>query len=446
MQLFPDEPDFIPGTKGFADVDAASQPHDLLQRAETGKQLSDLLERIAQPLVVALDGEWGSGKSHFLKLWTGAHGRENGGKARVVYFDAFEHDFLDDPLIGLVGAIAATHEPTGRIASGVKKLKEFGAILARPLSRVAVAVATGGASELAAAALDPIVAATGAELSALAEDFWKKEDGRRAAMVEFRRALSALTSGPDGEQKLIIVVDELDRCRPDFALNLLEVIKHFFSVPNVHFVLGVNLDALAHSVRARYGQGCDAGLYLQKFVHLTMRLPRFLTTGVGAHVAVAYLTYIARTGGLDNKTQSELEKHIEQIVLTREISLRDIERIVANLLLVPKLKEMQGTLQSLIITAILLRVLDPLLYRELREQTLRKDKLDEFYGMQIENRNRSFIFDFLSELWDLILRPSLEDSDIKRIRDFLPGCRFGTPREYIEGVFRYHLDTFTLTP
>ena len=63
-----------------------------------GKKLTDLVDRIDQPLVIALDGEWGSGKSHFLKLWTGAHQNgELGGKAKVIYFDAFEHDYLDDP-------------------------------------------------------------------------------------------------------------------------------------------------------------------------------------------------------------------------------------------------------------------------------------------------------------------------------------------------------------
>lgn len=66
---------------------------DLLQRRGAGKQLSDLLERVDDPIVLALDGPWGSGKSFFLKRWVGAHTIENGGKATTVYFDAFAHDF-----------------------------------------------------------------------------------------------------------------------------------------------------------------------------------------------------------------------------------------------------------------------------------------------------------------------------------------------------------------
>jgi hypothetical protein len=94
-------------------------------------------------------------------------------------------------------------------------------------------------------------------------------------MTTFRETLAALTLGKDGTspRKLVIVVDELDRCRPDYALAMLEIIKHFFAVDHVHFVLGVNLRELENSVKARYGAGINAGLYLQKFITVTVALP-----------------------------------------------------------------------------------------------------------------------------------------------------------------------------
>ncbi|PRY77226.1 KAP-like P-loop domain-containing protein [Yoonia maritima] len=92
-------------------------------------------------------------------------------------------------------------------------------------------------------------------------------------MDQFRAALTSLTEpNADGtpQKKLVIVIDELDRCRPDYALQLLEVIKHFFATPGIHFVLGTNMQELANSVRARYGAGIDADRYLHKFVQITM--------------------------------------------------------------------------------------------------------------------------------------------------------------------------------
>ncbi len=82
MKLFPPQDTCTIYKTGFG-------TDDILGRAETGKRLSDLLERIEDPVVVALDGRWGSGKSHFLKRWVGAHTLENDGRATVVYFDAF---------------------------------------------------------------------------------------------------------------------------------------------------------------------------------------------------------------------------------------------------------------------------------------------------------------------------------------------------------------------
>ena len=56
---------------GFEDGPRSTRPAG--SKAETGKKLSDLVERIDEPLVIALDGAWGSGKSHFLKCWVGEH-------------------------------------------------------------------------------------------------------------------------------------------------------------------------------------------------------------------------------------------------------------------------------------------------------------------------------------------------------------------------------------
>ena len=73
MKLFPEEPSFIPGEKGLDDKDQKGRPCDFLGRSAVSQRLTDLLERVEQPLVIALDGGWGSGNSHFLKLWSGAH-------------------------------------------------------------------------------------------------------------------------------------------------------------------------------------------------------------------------------------------------------------------------------------------------------------------------------------------------------------------------------------
>jgi len=72
---------------------------------------------------------------------------------------------------------------------------------------------------------------------------------------------------------MIFIVDELDRCKPPFALELLEKIKHVFSVAGIHFILVTHLTQLETSVRYNYGTDIDARTYLQKFYNLIAHLP-----------------------------------------------------------------------------------------------------------------------------------------------------------------------------
>ncbi len=77
----------------------------------------------------------------------------------------------------------------------------------------------------------------------------------------------------NGNLPLIVAIDELDRCRPSYAVELLEVAKHLFAVDHIVFVLAVNCEQLAHAVRALYGNGFDAEGYLRRFFDVDCQLP-----------------------------------------------------------------------------------------------------------------------------------------------------------------------------
>jgi hypothetical protein len=134
-------------------------------------------------------------------------------------------------------------------------------------------------------------------------------------------------------RKLVIVVDELDRCRPDYALSLLEIIKHFFDVPHVHFVLGVNMSELENSVKARYGAGINAGLYLQKFVKVTMGLPHKLNNGLGGKVSDRYFETIAKQMRIENGLISTMLHVAASLKDTKAVSLRSYERLASTIAL-----------------------------------------------------------------------------------------------------------------
>ena len=102
--------------------------NEIIDQSKTSKSLSEIVDRIEDPLVIALDGQWGTGKSYFLKRWVAAHTKQNGGKALTIYFDAFAHDYLDEPLISIVSAVS-TRVPETKQAK-ISKLKAMAAKVA----------------------------------------------------------------------------------------------------------------------------------------------------------------------------------------------------------------------------------------------------------------------------------------------------------------------------
>jgi len=379
MKILPPEPDVDLYNEGFGE-------DDLLQRKKVGKALSSLVDRIEDPLVIALAGDWGTGKTHFLKRWVGAHTLENGSQATTVYFDAFANDYLNDPLPALVSSL------TDRLPSGneakVQKIKTAAFKLAKPLARIGLKVATFGITEAVGDLGDAVTEAISNESAASLEKYWEEEAGRREAMLEFKAAIEALTTpSTDKEQgsTLVFVIDELDRCRPDYALEVLEVIKHFFSVPHVHFILGVNLRALENSVQARYGSKTNGHAYLKKFIQLTLELP--VELGI-AHSTkgtnLVYLDHLIKEMGVPPHIIEPLKSQVALMSKVNHVSMRDIGKIVSSISLA---NEEVLTLNNyytgwivVMVSLVIAKILRPDLYPKLLDSTITNAELASYIG------------------------------------------------------------------
>ena len=84
--------------------------------------------------------------------------------------------------------------------------------------------------------------------------------------------MSAAVNDATG-RPMVFIIDELDRCRPTFAIELLERVKHIFDVPNMVFAFGINRDELCSSLQSIYGN-IDADVYLRRFFDMEFTLPQ----------------------------------------------------------------------------------------------------------------------------------------------------------------------------
>ena len=356
---------------------------DFLNRKRISESLSKALERIEDPLVVAFNGPWGTGKSHFLKRWVGAHTKQNQGTALTLYFDAFAHDYLSDPLIALVGAIS-TRLPN-KEKSKLDKIKAAASKLIKPSARVGLSMVTFGATEALGDLGDAAALAIQNESNIALEKFWEKEEGRQAAMEEFRFAIDALTTLDGGKtsRPFIIVVDELDRCRPDYSLEILEIIKHFFNVPKVHFVLGVNLVALENSVRARYGHEIDSTKYLQKFLSFTISLPDHAGDRERTPNVLKYVEKLAEEMGTPQRLAEEIKVQIDFLLMNNHISMRDIAKIMSTASLIHEDGKLEGLFpgyRSVIIALLISQIVNPRIFNMLLSSNISEKELSTYLG------------------------------------------------------------------
>jgi hypothetical protein len=330
----------------IGDEEGFSADKDLFGRKSLGLGLTNLITTVSQPMVIALDAQWGSGKTTFLKMWAGELRKE---KIPVIYFDAFENDYIADAFAAIAGQMItlAREKKKERDGSFVRfrsSAISTGKVLARSALKIGVKLGTAGALE--AGDLGSIAKDLGDEAANLTDkqfgEMLTKQKEQKETITQFRESLAELPgmlsdrAGPEHEQSetsakpLVVIIDELDRCRPSFALEVLERIKHFFSVENVHFVLGVHLGQLENSVSATYGSNINAPLYLQKFISFPIYLIDDPTNPDSSSIS-RYCNFVAQKLELPLKERQEYIWMIERIAVNRSMSLRTIEKIFSNI-------------------------------------------------------------------------------------------------------------------
>ena len=244
--------------------------NDLLKRKEPAGILTQLVDSIDGPCVLAVDAPWGAGKTTFIKMWS-QYLRNEG--FPVVGFNAWDTDHAEDPFVALVAELteALSVYRDSSIAEKIQETKTAAKKIVRRAVPGVIRVATAGILDV-----QPLIEKeVGQFLSSYAEGRLAKYNETRDSFEEFGTKLKEMagTLRRSQHHPLVVMVDELDRCRPSYAVELIEVAKHLFGVDHIVFVLAVNHTQLSHSIKALYGNDFDAAGYLRRFFDVDFRLP-----------------------------------------------------------------------------------------------------------------------------------------------------------------------------
>jgi hypothetical protein len=313
---------------------------DELGREDSAKTLTQLLNRVDTPFVLALDAKWGNGKTTFLRMWK--HHLASQG-IRTFEFNAWESDYATDPLISFIGEMGASlksgkHDgdtPSPQVKKAWTYVSQLGTTLAKRAIPATVKLATYGALDLEKITEDV--------WAKVAEDFIKDQivnyEKDKSTVKDFKKRLESFVKelnrgGNQGTRPVVFLIDELDRCRPTYTIALLERIKHFFDVEGLAFVFSIDKEQLGHSIRAVYGAGIDVDGYLRRFIDLEYKLPGVAAEGFVTSLANRYQigTILERigasSGGNDYKTSFELLDKLARIL---GLTLRQHEHAFARL-------------------------------------------------------------------------------------------------------------------
>ncbi|MEM8493228.1 MAG: P-loop NTPase fold protein [Pseudomonadota bacterium] len=340
--------------------------NDRLGRREQVESLAALVEHIGSPMVIGVDAPWGTGKTTFVKMLQSQLRLQD---VPTIYFNAWESDFANDPLVAFIGEIdsevgAFIDGDAGR-EKAWKKIRDLSGKVARHAIPAALKLATYGILDKDAIAED--VLADG--LAGLSLDLVAEYQSSKQAVLTFRENVEKVLAGRnDGPSHLVVIIDELDRCRPTFSIELLERVKHLFGVSGVVFIVAIDREQLGHSIRAVYGEGFDAQTYLRRFVDISYRLQ---TADLSSFHEGLFEQF-----GLDEifverakqRTFQHERQHVSILLSTFvqfwELTLRDVEQLVAQLNIVIRTAEDNTFLYPPItLFLLLLRVVDPKLYR-----------------------------------------------------------------------------------
>jgi len=377
---------------------------DKLDRTQHAEMLTQFILSIEEPLTISVEAGWGHGKTTFFRMW--AQNLINQ-EYSCISFNAWESDYSEDPFIPFVSELRkAITEVKGGSDETSKKLVAISELLRKTGIQVAKRTLPVAAKILTAGLLNTdeiIEQAAGDAIEKAIEQKFDEYDADRKSLEKFKTVLTSAVLELKAQGKklpLVFMIDELDRCRPTYALALLERIKHIFNVDGIVFVLAIDREQLLESIRTVYGSKTDASRYLRRFVDYRYSLPDPKPEKYPHHLmsSMNYGQQFARVTGDPNAGNQFLETFIA-LSTCFGMRLRDQEHAFSVLTVVWRTLQDREDINPFILAALLvLKVADEDMYSRLIKGEI---KIQEFFsyilrqpaGIKFMSENYGFAFE-----------------------------------------------------
>ena len=352
--------------------------NDQLGRRECAVAFCKLVKLYAGTgCVVSLNGEWGTGKTTFVRMLMQKIINEGG---HPLYFNAWENDYVSDPLVALLSELKELFPDSSKfdtvVSCGVKILTNIVASTAKSFLKNKLGVDTDAINS----GID--------DIGSLLKNDLEEYANQKKSFEEFRNALEDyIADNAESNYPVVFFIDELDRCNPHFSVQVLERIKHLFDIPNIVFVLSINKQQLEYSINGYYGSAdIDSRNYLRRFIDIEYSLPRPKGEDFCDYLYLTY--YFDEVFCSEDRARweeySSDKDHFQSIskalISAFGLDLRTSDRIFAHTrLAMSSFRAHSFIFPDVFFLICLLRVVNPLLYYDIYETKLSSQELlDKF--------------------------------------------------------------------
>ena len=198
-------------------------------------------------LTMVINGKYGSGKSTLLGFIEEQNAVDN--KFDIIRYDAWENNFFENPMMPILYTISKL-EKTG------SKIKETAKNIVKNIPKAILSTLAGAHS----VDLQPLFNN---------ENIFDDYDNYKNAITKFKEVLTSHCAN----KKTVLLVDELDRCLPEYQIKVLEALYHLLDIPNLIVVIALDKDQLETSIQAKFGASTNTHGYLAKFIQYEVDLP-----------------------------------------------------------------------------------------------------------------------------------------------------------------------------
>lgn len=373
-------------------LEVSFNKRDEFNRRSIALNIIKLLESDINISPLMIDGHWGTGKTEFCcKLIELYKEKES---SSVIYIDAYKSDHTDEPLLTVISEVLKLiPEENGKRQKAIDKILpaiRFG--LKASLKAGVAHLLKTDAAEVLESFESEVTNATTTAIDASVESLLKNHIEAEQNLATLQNVLKKLTD----EKPITIFIDELDRCKPSYAIKLLEVIKHTFNVPKVSFVLVTNSEQLEASIEHCYGKGVNASKYLDKFISYRIALPTTkpeINSRDTSQVSFIHFRNLIRSSQTldDTCLKGEYEEQffnlVKRAILVHNLSLREVETLVRHIevlnIVQPKYLATNNIFgySMLHITGILFSVITPKIAQKIHSRSATDQHIASLYGL-----------------------------------------------------------------